>query len=274
MFITLFKTLLLPPAIQLLMIVFAWLYWRRSKLLARLSLSVAVSSLLLLSLPIVSQSLFIWLESPFVKQVSAQGQLSAGAVVVLGGGRLRLSPEFEGKDQLSHQALWRLRYGAYLARKLVDDNGSQLPIVVSGGTVRPYETVSEAAMAAGILEREFFVQRVLQETQSRDTWQNAIKTAALLKQENISTVLLVTHAYHMRRAQYSFKQAGVDVIPMATGFFSSSLLSESLSTSEPWYGWWDAWIPTADALNLSSIALHEYLGLVFYEVRQQLRLIF
>jgi hypothetical protein len=45
-----------------------------------------------------------------------------------------------------------LRYGAYLSRKLIDAQGSQLPIVVSGSTVKPYETISEAEMAAEILE--------------------------------------------------------------------------------------------------------------------------
>jgi uncharacterized SAM-binding protein YcdF (DUF218 family) len=52
---------------------------------------------------------------------------------------------------------------------------------------------------------------------------------------NSPTVLLVTHAYHMRRAQYSFLRAGFYIIPMATGFVSSRLVSEG----EPWYGWWD-----------------------------------
>lgn len=67
----------------------------------------------------------------------------------------------------------------------------------------------------------------------------------------------------MRRAQYSFMQAGVDAIPMATGFYSSRLLSDD----EPWYGWWDAWLPSSYYLNQSRIALHEYFGLLFYYFR-------
>ncbi len=128
MLVTLFKTLILPPAIQILMIFFAWVYWRRFKLLAKLSLGFAVLSLLLLSMPIVSDSLFVWLESPFVKQASLAEQSKADAVIVLGSGRLRLAPEFNGQDQLSHQALWRVRYGAHLVRKRVDTGAKQLPI--------------------------------------------------------------------------------------------------------------------------------------------------
>ncbi len=242
------------------MILFAWICWRSFKRLAKLSLALAVSSLLLLSMPIVSEALFLWLESPFVKQASLAHQSKASAVIVLGGGRLRLAPEFDGKDQLSHHALWRLRYGAYLARKRVDISGRQLPVVVSGGVVKPYELVSEAQMAADVLQQEFAIDYVIAEPASRDTWQNARNTATLLKANDFSTVLLVTHAYHMRRAQYAFVQAGVDVIPMATGFFSSRLQSKT----EPWYGWWDDWLPRASYLHQSYIALHEYLGLLFY----------
>ena len=64
----------------------------------------------------------------------------------------------------------------------------------------PYETISEATVAAELLEKEFFIERVIQEPNSRDTWHNALNTSELLKQQNILTVLLVTHAYHMRRA--------------------------------------------------------------------------
>jgi uncharacterized SAM-binding protein YcdF (DUF218 family) len=80
---------------------------------------------------------------------------------------------------------------------------------------------------------------------------------------NSPAALLLTHAYHMRRAQYSFLRAGVDIIPMATGFVSSRLVSEG----EPWYGWWDDWLPSAYHLNQSYIALHEYIGPLFYLIR-------
>ncbi len=245
------------------MIIFAWIFWRRFRLMARLSLGFAVITLLLLSLPVVSQALFVWLETPYFKQATSEQQARADVVVVLGGGRVRSAPEFDGKDQVSSHALWRLRYGAYLARKPVELGDDQLPMVVSGGTVMPFETISEAAMAAELLQNEFLIKRVIQEPNSRDTWQNAIKTSALLKQQKLSTALLVTHAYHMRRAQYSFAEAGVDTIPMATGFVASRLLSGD----EPWYGWWDSWLPSASALYQSRVAMHECLGLLFYLLR-------
>ena len=58
--ITLFKTLMLPPAIQLLMIFFAWICWRRFRLMARLLLSFAVISLFFLIFA-ACQSIFVYM---------------------------------------------------------------------------------------------------------------------------------------------------------------------------------------------------------------------
>ncbi len=118
-------------------------------------------------------------------------------------------------------------------------------------------------MAAELLKQEFSIEHIITESASRDTWQNAHNTAELLKENNFTRVLLVTHAYHMRRARYAFERSGVDVIPMATGFFSARLQSKGRA----WYGWWDDWLPRASSLNRSSIALHEYLGLLVYQLR-------
>lgn len=260
MFVTLFKTFLMPPALQLLLMVLAFLLWKRRVFLSRLIMFFAWASLVALSLPVVSTKLFAWLEAPYLDSTDYQGQIqqriqqrSPKAVVVLGGGRTRNAPEYDG-DQVSEASLWRLRYGAILAKQ------HQLPVIASGGTVYPYELKTEAQMAAQALEGEWGVETVWQEGNSRDTWRNAQQTAALLavqlEQDTLPPVILVTHAYHMRRAQYAFEQAGVAVIPAATGF-------KSVEAS----GWWNDWLPKSYYLHQSRTALHEYLGLLFYRLR-------
>lgn len=255
MAVTLLKTFLLPPALQLLLLLIAALLWARYKLLSRLLAVFAWLSLCLLSLPVITTSLFAWLEAPYLKPALIDADKPVQAIVVLGGGREANAPEFDGRDQVSHASLWRLRYGSRLAKQY------QLPVIVSGGTVYPYEVDSEALLAMQTLQQDFGVEEVWQEDQSRDTWQNAHKTAALLKARelndgSIGKVILVTHAYHMRRSELAFRQAGLDVIPMATGFFSTANT-----------GYWDAWLPKAKALNGSRVALHEFLGLVFYSLK-------
>jgi hypothetical protein len=74
----------------------------------------------LLSVPIVSQSLFKWLETLFVQHASSAQQILTGAVVFLGSGKLRSAPEFGDNGQLSQYALWRISYCICLVRNRVD----------------------------------------------------------------------------------------------------------------------------------------------------------
>lgn len=251
MFITVFKTLLLPPALPLILIFFCFLIWKRWRIFSRLLFALSLGSLLTLSLPFVSYKLFTWLEAPYLEQQVLQLEPDQkSAIVVLGGGRWQNSPEYP-EDQLSPGAFWRVRYAAHLAKTY------KLPIIATGGTVLPYEQVPEAAMAAKVLHEELGIEpsKIIEEGQSRTTWENAKFTAEILKQEEIEQVVLVTSAYHMRRAVFAFNRMGIEVIPKPTGFYS---LQQS--------NWIDDWIPQSEPLHLSKVALHEYIGLVVYRL--------
>ena len=71
-------------------------------------------------------------------------------------------------------------------------------------------------------------------------------------------VLLVTSAFHMRRAQRLFERQGFEVLPFPVDF----------KTSGSWSGavWRNPmqWIPRADGLADSSVVLREYLGRLVY----------
>lgn len=55
---------------------------------------------------------------------------------------------------------------------------------------------------------------VLAENKSRNTWENAVFTKNVLAANKIhGPYLLVTSAFHMRRAIYTFKKIGLDVVP-------------------------------------------------------------
>ncbi len=72
----------------------------------------------------------------------------------------------------------------------------------------------------------------------------------------IEKIILVTHAFHMPRALNEFKRVGFDALPAPTAFFSNQ---EKLSIF--------SFIPSAQALTVSSFILHEYLGLLWYRLR-------
>jgi len=51
------------------------------------------------------------------------------------------------------------------------------------------------------------------EAWSQDTHQKATRSAAILKAEGITRIVLVTHAWHMPRAKLVFERAGMTIIP-------------------------------------------------------------
>jgi uncharacterized SAM-binding protein YcdF (DUF218 family) len=100
------------------------------------------------------------------------------------------------------------------------------------------------------LWESFAMQARWLERRSRDTHENAQYSAAILREAGIQTVLLVTHDVHQRRSLAEFAGAGIQAVsaPVTTWApqASDSLLFEQL--------------PSARALNLNVMMLHEILG--------------
>ncbi len=236
------KTLVLPPAVSLVLAAISVVIWRRFPRLARGSLILSILSLWVFSLPITSALLMGQLEQypPLVR--SAWSSSADSALVILGGGRRVSAMEYGGEDTVNTRTLERLRYGAHLQRQ------TQLPLLVSGGRVFGDEAVSEAQLMARVLRSEFGVPVRWLEVNSRTTAENALYTAELLQAEGIDSIVLVTHAWHMPRAVWAYEKAGLSVTPapMGQGKGQGSSLQQ--------------WIPSAPAMLNSYYALHELLG--------------
>ncbi len=99
-------------------------------------------------------------------------------------------------------------------------------------------------------------ENMLLEPASSNTWENGAKTLPLLQARGIRRILLVTSAYHMRRAQAVFERLGLEVIPAATGY---QLVKRADSVLD--------WLPQADALEMSTRGLKEHLGWAVYAAR-------
>jgi uncharacterized SAM-binding protein YcdF (DUF218 family) len=244
------KELVLPPGLPLLLAIIGLavgLRWRRTGL----ALAVfAIFSLYLLCLVPVSKALLVSLESasPLPESVSARGY---GAIVVLGAGRYPDAPEYSG-DTVSAAGLERLRYAAWLRRR------TGLPLLVSGGTVygnRP----PEAVLMNRVLQQDLGGGAAWLETASTNTMENAEYSARLLHQHGVSSIYLVTHAVHMRRAVWAFERQGLSVTPAPTVYGRYRLTEVPV----PWF------IPTLQALMWSRQALYERLGMLWYHFRYQ-----
>jgi uncharacterized SAM-binding protein YcdF (DUF218 family) len=168
------------------------------------------------------------------------------AIIVLGGGRRLTAPEY-GLSSLNFRSAERLRYGVWLARE------TGLPLGFSGGVGHGAAPgASEAEIAARVAEREFGRALRWQETESRDTRENALKTVALLQPQGIEKIVVVTDALHMRRALADFEAAAagkrIRFVAAPMGMRGEGHLSGA------------DWLPSLQGFEVVWMALHEWLG--------------
>jgi len=229
--------LVLPPTGPLI-VAFLGLMLLKARPMLGLGLAwMGILTLLVFSLPFVSYALLGFLDdSPpldFAKASDAQ------AIVILGGGVRRDALEYGG-DTLGRLTLERVRYGAFVSRK------TRLPILVTGGVI--YGAVSEATLMRQSLEEEFNVKVRWVEVTSRNTHENAVRSAEILLASGIRHVILVAHGFDMRRAKAEFTAAGLEVAPAPTHIPSRTF--DSL-----------LWLlPTVSSLQDSYYALYELLA--------------
>lgn len=172
------------------------------------------------------------------------------AIVVLGGGAEAFAPEY-GVSNLGAYSLERLRYGVWLSRE------TGIPMAFSGGKGwgGAAQSAPEAEVAARIATQEFNRPLRWTEDQSRDTRENAQRTIPLLKKAGITHIVLVTHGFHMPRAQHAFEDAArdsgirIEVAPMG---LSSGIEAPNL-----------AWMPTGLGYMRSRNAMREAVGRLF-----------
>ena len=239
----LLTALALPPTSLLILALFGLWLTRRHPRSGRWLASLALLGLFVLSLPIVSTALLCSLEAQ--APVTARQLARAQTIVVLGGGVYHQAPEY-GHDTVGRSSLERIRYAAHLQRH------HGLPLLVTGGA--PFGGRPEGEAMKEAIEQDFGGQVRWVESVSRDTQENARLSAPLLKAAGISRIALVSHAWHLRRAIPLFEQQGFEVIPAPTVF--------SRDPDHPLA----LFLPKAKALSDSSMALHEWLGLLVQQL--------
>ncbi|HBB67540.1 MAG: hypothetical protein A2X28_09885 [Elusimicrobia bacterium GWA2_56_46] len=176
-------------------------------------------------------------------------EIKADAVVVLTGGVRESVPGLFGESALSSVSLERAVEAAGLYRRF------KFPIVVTGGAV--FSKGSEAAAVktylAGLgVPRE----KIFTEDRARDTGENAVFSKRICDGRGYKKIILLTSAYHMRRAVRSFENAGFgEIVPYPAAYKTSR---------SPRYYYVDFLPGCWENLRL---AAHEYLGLIFYRLR-------
>jgi len=251
--IRLIESWLMPPGGALLLLLLAFLLFYKLRRFSRFLLGTALILLYLFSTPWMKLQLATQLEVvPPLVAIPQVPEDELAAIVVLGGGRYAAAPEFGG-DVVGQATLERLRYGAFLHKK------SGFPLLVTGGMPLD-EAVPESQLMANSLWHDFGIAEAWQEDRSVNTWEHAYYVPAILREHGVSVLLLVTHASHMPRALRVFRQspemAGVQVIPAPTVFTTRGAMDQGFG----------AWRPSAGVLQKNVSFLHEWGGMIWYQI--------
>ena len=183
-------------------------------------------------------------------------------IVVLGGGT---EPAQSPRPIVElNSAGDRVLYAAYLYQQ-----GKAPLLLLSGGNIdwlNAQESTPAGQMAAVLEMMNVPASALWLESESLNTYENAVNCAAILTEKGINRVILVTSATHMPRSLALFETQGLEVIPAPTDF---------KVTEEGWLALWQPnlsaqltqLMPNVSNLSMTTTALKEYLGILIYRLR-------
>lgn len=171
----------LPPGIFILalFVLSWWLFKKRGEKRAAAVLFALTFAFYLLCTGFVAEKTMGWLESAYQPPEQASGDV----IIMLGGGAYSDTPDVDGTGTLCASPASRLLTAVRLQRQL------------------------------GVPE-----EKILTETKSTNTSQNARFSAEILRENGLSRPILVTSAFHMKRSVLNFQKQGVAVEPFPTDY--------------------------------------------------------
>lgn len=249
MFYFLSKTisLLFMPVVWVLA-VFAYAVFSKKR--RKKALYTGIILLLLLTNPFLINFLLLMWEYPLTPLQELKSDYEVG-IVLTGITRDDKSPHdrvylSSGADRIMHALL--------LYRQ-----GKIKKILITGGTISIFgkEKISEAQNLKNILLQAQVPQEdILIEEKARNTRENALFSKRILESKfQGKKFLLITSAFHMRRALGCFHQVGINPVPFSAGVFTSDLSTVSIGS----------FMPTERALYYWYIFTHELIGYLVYK---------
>jgi len=132
-------------------------------------------------------------------------------------------------------------------------------LLITGGSGRVFDTdfkesvfLRDFLLTIGIPKKDIII-----EPESRNTAENAIYTAEILKTKKYDKLLLITSAFHMRRSEACFKKAGLETTSYSTDFYDQK---HNVEFSKIIF-------PDPDALFGWHLLIKEWVGFISYKVR-------
>lgn len=234
---------ILPPGIFIILLLLGAIFLKKRLKLLMVSLAIL---LYIFSIEPTKDLFLLPLENAF-KPPPVYTVKTYEAYVVLGGGVYDNAPDIDGKGIPGEDALGRIVCAFRLFQL------SKKPIIFSGGNIG--ERIAESEVA-----KRLFISLgvngsyILPEGRSKDTFENARYVKELAEQHKITRIVLITNAYHMKRSKMLFDKHFKEVLPFPTGYKTSRMKYDVFS-----------YLPNAGNTAVISIAIKEYLGIIFYK---------
>ena len=236
---------LIASPMFLVMVLITWGIVFRS----RIASVLAVSILIICSLPIFSNKLITYLENEYILS-DASSAKTADAIVVLSG----MVRTINGKNGLSYEwgeASDRIFAGIELIKK------NKAPIMILTGGKLPWsvgkpegEYLRDVAIKYGVPNKNILL------TENVENTDQEAKAVGKLLNKTSPKIILVTSAFHMPRAQKVFEAVGINIEPFAVDFLSGADKYTIMN-----------FIPSAGALNQTSFFIRELIGRLYYNLK-------
>ncbi len=185
----------------------------------------------------------------------------ADVIVVLGGGTApasypRAGVEVSGAGDRVIHAAWLYKQGQ---APLILATGGTLPWSLRGSS--PAADMKSLLVFMGVPEED-----ILLEEASANTYENALFSRQILDELKAGRILLVTSAMHMPRSVALFEKQGLEVVPAPTDF-NIVVPETGRQFTEIWPNYLFGLLPQASDLNLTTLVLKEYFGILVYGLR-------
>lgn len=207
----------------------------------------------LLATPLVSDAMVAILRDGYGPLSDPRAIRGTDTIVVLGGGTETFEVDAAKADRLSAASLLRAMEAARVYRMM--DNAW---LIVSGGIGDQRVETSPESLAIrdqlvllGVPEA-----RIVLESASRNTREQAVALAGLLRSRRTDRVVLVTSPTHMRRSVAAFHGVGIQTIASVAPLYSRA--PDSVI---------DNLLPSDEVLGNSSSVFYECLGIAYYWMR-------
>ena len=230
---------LLPPGLNLFLALVGFFFLWHFQRFGISLMVISFVSLWLLSTPMIAQYIIdkLQFKYPALQIEKFPTHTTDSAIIVLGGGET-----FE-----------RLRYAVYLYKN------THMPAIMLGGELNELSS-SHADLMLQELRENFKPPAHWRESPYNTTKDEGDFLVPILQKNGIHIAYLVTNAWHIPRAMYTFNSAfrdtNIKIIAAPMGYVTYQNDQKFLN-----------YFPSIVGLKTSTVAIHEYIGILFYFLR-------